>query len=52
MPHQPLESARSARSAWPAIAAAWLAGLLEWLALSRSRSADALAAARQGLKRG
>jgi hypothetical protein len=43
---------KSHRSIWPTVAAAVLVGLLEWLALSRSRGADALRAARQGLRRG
>jgi hypothetical protein len=38
--------------AWPAIAAALLYGLVEWLALSRSRAGDRLHQARQGLRRG
>jgi hypothetical protein len=37
---------------WPAIAVALIGGLLEWFALSRSRGADLLHAARRGLKRG
>lgn len=46
--HSPM---RSTLAAWPAVAAALVYGFVEWLALSRSRAADALALWRRTLKR-
>jgi hypothetical protein len=37
--------------AWPAIAAALLYGLIEWLALTRSRVCDRLQQARHAVRR-
>ena len=40
----PMRSVRPMQPAWPVLAAALACGLLEWLALSRSRLADRLTA--------
>jgi hypothetical protein len=42
---------RPAFAAWPALAAALVYGLVEWLALSRSRAGDSVAAWRQAISR-
>jgi len=42
---------RSILVAWPALAAALVYGLVEWLALSRSRAGDAFGAWRRTLSR-
>ena len=46
-----VRSPRPAFAAWPALVAALAYGLVEWLALSRSRAIDNLAAWRRTLSR-
>jgi len=46
-----LNAMRSTLAAWPALFAALAYGAVEWLALSRSRTGDALVAWRRALSR-